>query len=326
MTAPRFLSPEDIHPHLSISMLIAPMEQAFRATSSGQAQSMGYVLAPTDGADIHVKSASIAGSPVFTIKMAGWSRVLADRGEVPSSGMIVVFDALTCRPLAILQDDHLISDYRTAAAGALAARLLSRQDAAVAAVIGTGMQARLQAQAVCLVRPIRKMLLWGRRREAASELARLLAADLPEVMIEVSETAESAVRAADIIVTATSSRDPILPGHWLRPGQHVTSVGADDATKCELFPDVLDRADRVFVDSLTAARSYGNIHHALRINAPVPDHKITEIGQLLESAATGRLHDRDITVASFSGLGVQDLTAVTTLFDFTGTGADHSRT
>jgi ornithine cyclodeaminase/alanine dehydrogenase-like protein (mu-crystallin family) len=323
MIALRFLSPEDIRLHLSISALIDPMERAFRATSSGRAQSMGYVLAPADGADIHVKSASIAGSPVFTVKMAGWSQVLADRGEVPSSGMIVVFDAQTCRPLAILQDDHLISDYRTAATGALAARLLSRQDSTVAAVIGTGMQARLQAQAVCLVRPIRTLFLYGRRKAAALELARVLATDLPDVTIKVPETAEAAVRAADIIVLATSSRHPILHGHWLRSGQHVTSVGADDATKCELFPEVLALADRIFVDSLTTARSYGNIHFALRINAPFADHKITEIGQVLEGAATGRLRDQDITVASFSGLGVQDLAAVTTLFDFTGTGTDH---
>ena len=161
MTQIQFVGPDEIRPHLNIESLLEPVKGAFIAFSRGDANVPIYVLHPTLQSDIHVKSAVIRGWPFFTVKMAGWSQTLVDRGEAPSSGMIAVFDARTCRPVAILQDDHLISDYRTAAAGALAAQYLSRPDSKTVVVIGTGVQAKLQALAIAQVRPIEKIVIWG---------------------------------------------------------------------------------------------------------------------------------------------------------------------
>jgi len=315
MTVIRFIGPEDIKPHLSIECLIDPVADAFRALSNGDAQAPVYVLHPDSLSDIHVKAATIKNWPIFTVKMAGWSQLLADRGEPPSSGMIAVFDTQTCRPIAILQDEHLVSDYRTAAAGAVAARALARAGAKTAAIIGTGTQARLQAQAVALVRPIETIFIWGRSPEKSKALARDLSLDLPGVKMRTRLEPRDAVIDADIIVTATTAREPIVEGDWLQPGQHLTSVGADDATKCEIAPEVFARASLVAVDAVEAAEQYGNIRRALHSGAIDLTRDIVELGAILNNNESGRRSEQEITIASLVGLGVQDLAAVKTIYN-----------
>ncbi|MEU7900543.1 hypothetical protein AB0B45_47905, partial [Nonomuraea sp. NPDC049152] len=160
-----------------------------------------------------------------------------------------VHDATTGDLRALLMDGHHLTDVRTAAAGAVANRLLTRRDAATMAVLGTGTQARLQVLAARAVRPIEHVVVWGRRADAALALrAALLEVD-PPLTVSVADHPRDAVRQADVIVTATGSRRPILEGSWLRPGQHVTAVGADDGTKAELDPACFHRADVLAVDS-----------------------------------------------------------------------------
>ncbi len=314
MTALRILGPDEIRSHLDIKALIGPMEEAFRAISEGRAQAPVYVLHPNELADIHVKSAAMMGCPIFTVKMAGWSQVLADRGEPSSSGMIAVFDAETCRPMAILQDNHLISDYRTAAAGALIANTLARENATSAAIIGAGVQARLQAQAVCHARAIEMLHVWGRNHERCVVLKKHLQRDLPNVTIKIAETAEAAVRMSDIVIVATTAKAPIIEADWLSPGQHLTSVGSDDSMKCEVSPAALARADLIVVDEKSSARNYGNIHRGLSEQQLGRESELVEIGAILNRKHVGRTSPADLTIASLVGLGVQDLAAVNALY------------
>lgn len=315
MTSLRVFGPDEIRPHLDIAGLIEPMADAFRNLSQGKAQAPVYVLHPNDLADIHVKSAAMKDCSIFTIKMAGWSQALVDQGEPPSSSMIAVFDADTCRPIAILQDDHLISDYRTAAAGALTTKMLARKNAKSVAIIGSGVQARMQALAVCLVRPIEVLTLWGRTPANCERLAARLRDDIANVTIEIAETPDQAVRKCDIIIAATTAKAPIIEAEWLSPGQHLTSVGSDDATKCEISSDTFRKADLVVVDEKTSARDYGNIHRALTTHDFDPLTEAIEIGDILNGNHPGRRTNDDITVASLVGLGIQDLAAVNTLFE-----------
>lgn len=307
MTMPRIIGADELRPFLSIAGLMEPVKEAFIALSRGRGQSPAAVLHPTTQADLHVKSAVIAGWPIFTVKMAGWSAVLHQRGEQPSSGMIAVFDAETCRPMAILQDDHLISDYRTAAAGALAARYLARQNARSAAIFGTGTQAYLQALAVAGARPLRTIYICGRQREKSARLAASLAKELPNIRLVTDAAPRAAVENADIVVTATNAREPVLFGEWLSPGQHVTSVGADDTQKYEVDFTCLQRADIFLVDSIDAARAYGNLHSALKSHFAAAMLTPMEIGRGLAGGGQMRRDDDQITLASFVGLGLQDL-------------------
>ncbi|UWR11709.1 ornithine cyclodeaminase family protein [Sulfitobacter mediterraneus] len=298
--------PEDIAPHLDIAALLPAAKDAFRALSDGSAQAPVYVLHPNDMADIHVKSACLPDCPIFTVKMAGWSQVLVDRGEPASSGLIVVFDSITCKPIAILQDNHLISDYRTAAAGALVADLLAPRDVASALVVGTGMQARLQVEALLLSRRVPQIAVWGRDPQKTAQLRDDLAKIHPRTEFSLAGDLADAVPLADVILTATAAKDPVIDASWLRPGQHITSVGSDDATKCEIDPQTMAQT-KVFVDARTSGEAFGSPRRAIA-QGIIAASDLTEIGTCL-TQGTAR-EPEDITLACLSGLGIQDLTAV----------------
>jgi len=298
--------PEDISPHLDIAALLPAAKEAFCAISDGTAQAPVYVLHPNDMADIHVKSACLPDCPIFTVKMAGWSQVLLDRGEPASSGLIVVFDSITCKPIAILQDNHLISDYRTAAAGALVADLLAPREVANALVVGTGMQARLQVEALLLSRRVPQIAIWGRDPVKAEQLRENLGTTHPNTQFSLVGDLATTVPQADVILTATAAKDPVIHADWLRPGQHITSVGSDDATKCEIDPQVMAQA-KVFVDARTSGEAFGSPHRAMA-QGIITGGDLTEIGTCLQNGAARGA--KDITLACLSGLGIQDLTAV----------------
>jgi len=298
----------EILQHVDIASLIKPISEAFQAVSDGRSQSNIDVLHPTDFSDLHVKSAVMQGADIFTVKTAGWSAKNEAVGLSASSGMITVFDAVSCRPIAILQDNHLISDLRTAAAGALSVQLLANADATTLGVLGAGEQAYQQIKAARLVRDIKNVYLWNRTPSKAMQLADRLKTDDPALFVQVEGGAQAVVEAADILITATASKEPLVQAEWLRPGMHVTSVGADDATKCELEPACLALADLLVVDSVEAATSYGNLHRALSAGA-IDVGVAVEIGKILGSDAKGRESRDDITIATFVGLGSQDLAA-----------------
>lgn len=297
--------PDDIRPYLDIESLIPTAEAAFRAISDGTAQAPVYALHPNDQADIHVKSATLPSCPIFTVKMAGWSQVLVDRGEPASSGMIAVFDSKTCKPLAILQDDHLISDYRTAAAGALVAKVFAADAASSALIVGTGVQAQLQAEALMLVRSISQLKIWGRSKPKALALVQAMQLAHPNVKISQVDDLQTAVFLVDIVVTATGSKEPLILADWIKPGQHITSVGSDDITKCEIDPAILASAD-VYVDAVESATKYGTPSRAIAEHL-ITKSSLIEIGSMID---TDTKNQRNTTVACLSGLGVQDLTAV----------------
>lgn len=302
----------EIARNLDVTSLVDPVADAFVAFSAGESRSAIDVLHPTDHSDIHVKSAVQSGSDVFTVKLAGWSAANEANGLPASSGMIVVFDAASCRPIALLQDEHLISDLRTAAAGAIAAREMANPNIHTVGLLGAGEQAYRQIEALRLVRKFREVRLWNRNRERAVKLAARLGAEQPAVSVRVEETAQGVVEAADLLICATGSRDPLVKSEWLKPGVHITSVGSDDATKSELAPECFMSADIVVVDSVEAAQQFGNIHRA--IQAGMGDlQSIIEIGDILRGAKVGRQSKEQITIVSFVGLGVQDLAAAKVL-------------
>ncbi|MQY06937.1 ornithine cyclodeaminase family protein [Actinomadura macrotermitis] len=298
----KVFGPDAIRRAAGFPELVEPVARALAGFSAGLGEAPITVFAPAgDQGDVHVKSAWMPGRPVFTVKVGTW---FAAR-RPPSGGYIVVHDATDGEPLALLRDEHHITDVRTAAAGAVAARELALADAAALAVIGTGVQAYLQALAVCAMRPIEAVTVSGRNNDAARRLCSALQARLPDAAISVA-AAEQAVRRADVIVTATASRQPVLEGAWLRPGQHVTAVGADDPGKAELDVACFRRADVVVVDSRDLTpRFAGDLRAAIDQGATGID---AELGEVV-SGRPGRTAPDQITVAKLIGLGVQDLAA-----------------
>ncbi|MFI5689106.1 ornithine cyclodeaminase family protein [Streptomyces sp. NPDC051636] len=285
--------------------VLEPVATALADYSRGLGESPGTVFAPAgrDG-DVHVKSAWLPGRPIFTVKVATWFLERARRGGTPGAGVIAVFDAETGDLRVILEDEHHLSDIRTAAAGALAARTLARPESAVLGVLGTGVQAYLQVLAAADELPIREVRVWGRRHSRALRLAEALRSRRPDLHVTSVAGVQQVCTAADVLVTATASTEPLVEDAWLTPGLHITAVGADDPSKAELSSSCLQRAERVVVDSRALATVHGDLARARTVC-----EDFAELGEVLAGVAPGRTHESEITICKLIGLGVQDLAA-----------------
>ncbi|WP_151612789.1 ectoine utilization protein EutC [Sinorhizobium alkalisoli] len=291
---------------------VACVEEAFHALAT-KAVAMPPILRldiPEHRGEVDVKTAYVPGLDGFAIKI---SPGFFDNPKIdlPSTnGMMVVLSSRTGLVRALLLDNGYLTDVRTAAAGAVAAKHLSRQDASVAAILGAGMQARLQLEALALVRPIREARLWARDAAKAEATARALSEKLG-FPVEGVNDAKAAVTGTDIIVTTTPSEAPILKAEWLQPGQHVTAMGSDAEHKNELDPQAILRGTYV-ADSLKQTRRLGELHHAIAAGLVTQDAEFAEIGEVIAGVKAGRTTAEEITIADLTGTGIQD-TAIATL-------------
>ncbi|MGH3409514.1 MAG: ornithine cyclodeaminase family protein, partial [Streptosporangiaceae bacterium] len=259
----RVLDRDDVQRLVTMAEAITAVREAFAVADRGGAimpAPFGMHLPEADG-DVHVKGAYLAGAPVFAVKTATGFYRNAARGLPVSGGMTMVHDATTGTLRLLITDGGLLTELRTAAAGAVAADLLARPGARSAAVIGTGGQARYQLQALLEVRDIERVTVWGRRRPAAEQYQRDMAA--AGVAVSLAATAREAVAGAEVIITATSSTGPLIEAGWLARGAHVTAVGADMPHKQELDPQILAAADKYVPDSIEGAADSGELRHAL---------------------------------------------------------------
>jgi ornithine cyclodeaminase len=302
----RVLGRGEVRRLITMTDVIAAVREAFTAADQGRAvmpAPLELHLPEADG-ELHVKGAYLQGSPVFAVKTAtGFYRNPA-RGLPVSDGMTLVYDAGSGMLRVLVADDGLLTELRTAAAGAVAADLLARPQASSVAVIGTGGQARYQLQALQQVRPIRRVTVWGRRREAAGQYAREMAT--AGVAVAVAATAREAVDGADVVITATSASQPLVEAGWLAPGTHVTAVGADMPHKQEIAPQILAAADKYVPDSAQAAAVCGELHHAIEAGLFSTGLVYGELPALASGRQPGRASDKELTVADLTGLGVQD--------------------
>jgi ornithine cyclodeaminase/alanine dehydrogenase-like protein (mu-crystallin family) len=299
----RVVSAEAIRAAVSLDDLIDPVQESLVRYSRGQASVAAVgILRPLREAEVHVKSAAVAECPIFAVKVASTFPDNAALGLAASQGAVLVLSAVTGVPLAALEDGGYLTDLRTAAAGAACARALAPAGPVRLTVVGAGVQARLQALAVARVRPVAAVEVWARRPAAAAALAQILAEALSGVPVAAVGDLERSVRRADVVVTATSSRQPLVRADWLRPGQLVTAVGADDPEKVELEPACLLRPEAyVAVDSRSQNALFGEVARAG--DAAVD----AELGELFGGGG-GPAADR-FTVAKLTGVAVQDVAA-----------------
>ncbi|MBB3975599.1 ornithine cyclodeaminase [Rhizobium azooxidifex] len=292
---------------------VACVEDAFRALAT-KAVAMPPILRldiPEHRGEVDVKTAYVPGLDGFAIKISPGFFGNPDIGLPSTNGMMVLLSAKTGLVQALLLDNGYLTDVRTAAAGAVAAKYLSRQDSSVAAIFGAGMQARLQLQALMLVRPIREARIWARDAEKAQKVA----ADLTRTLgISVAAMADPqmAVAGADVIVTTTPSETPILKAEWLELGQHLTAMGSDAEHKNEIEPAAIVGAGLYVADSLGQTRRLGELHHAIEAGLVARDAAFAELGRIAAGLEQGRSDASQITIADLTGTGIQD-TAIATL-------------
>ena len=289
------------------------VEQAFATLAKGGVEMPPILrldIADYNG-EVDVKTAYVPGLDSFAIKISPGFFDNPKLGLPSVNGMMVVFSAKTGLVEALLLDNGYLTDVRTAAAGAVAARYLAREDATSVGVLGGGVQARLQLKALTLVRPIERAVIWARDADKRTTVAESLSGEMG-IPVTPVDSPQQALAGQDIVVTTTPSTTPLVMADWLEPGQHITAMGSDAEHKNELHPDALGRADRYICDRLSQVSRLGELHHALAAGVFAETDAFLELGQVVAGVQPGRETESQITICDLTGTGVQD-TAIATL-------------
>ncbi len=282
------------------------MREAFRADGEGRTHVPAVINleVPQAHGEFHVKTALIEGVPHIAVKVASGFYDNPAKGLPSGSGLMAVFDATTGLPVAMLFDNGFLTDVRTGAAGAIAADVLAPSTVAIVGVLGSGLQARHQVHCLRVVRAFLRLVVWSPNRahvQAYCDEMRLAGYDAAP-----APDAESVCREADVLITATPSRAPLVKAEWLHPGQHVTAVGADAPGKQELEAACLDRADLVVVDRFAQCAAFGELRHALDAGLVTRRDVHGELGEVVAGRKPGRTRNDQITIADLTGVGFQD--------------------
>ncbi len=298
---------EQIRRAVGAAEAIAAVRAAFAADGRSETvvpAVINLAIPGTDG-EFHVKTAYVAGTPHVAVKVASGFYGNPLRGLPTGSGMMMLFDAATGMPAALLLDNGYLTDVRTGAAGAVAADCLARHRIETVGVIGSGVQARQQIACLRLVRSFERLVAWSIDRAGlqcyVDELRKRWGIDATA-----AEGPEPVVREADILITCTPSRQPIVRADWLHAGMHVTALGSDGPGKQELEAHCLARADVVVCDRLAQCARLGELQHALAAGLLDEADVSAELGQIVAGRARGRTDNAQITIADLTGVGFQD--------------------
>ncbi|MBP1849500.1 cyclodeaminase [Rhizobium halophytocola] len=293
------------------SEVVDVVERAFAELASGKVV-MPPILSmaiPEANGEVDVKTAYIPGFDGFAIKVSPGFFDNPKLGLPSLNGLMILFSAKTGLVEALFLDNGYLTDIRTAAAGAVAARHLAPKDVRTAGVMGTGVQARLQIEAAHLVRPFEKVLVWGRDADKAAACAADIAAKLG---IEASVESEPArlVAESQLVITTTPAREPVLKADWLHAGLHITAMGSDQGEKNEIDPRALAEADAYICDRVSQCEKLGELRSAIAQGLWDRDMP-AELGAVIAGHAVGRRSESDVTICDLTGTGVQD-TAIAT--------------
>lgn len=301
-----FLSGDQIRRAVPMADVLDAVEAAYRDVAAGNDRSPVRTHVAIDAGDLLLMPGLRAGAPGFSVKLVTVVGSNPTRGLPTVQAVVVWFDATTGQPVALI-DGPTLTAMRTGAASGVATRLLARRDAWVAAIIGAGAQAEWQLRAVLAARPIRRFLVYARSPAAREAFAERMAAEAG-VEVEPMQSAEEAVRPADVVCCATTSSTPVFDAAWLRAGAHVNGVGAFRLGMVELPPELFGRASLVAVDSRVAAMAEAGDVVAAIERGLLREDALVEIGSVDRSWTDARPDDV-ITAFKSVGLAIQDVAA-----------------
>ncbi|PIV09260.1 hypothetical protein COS31_01020 [Candidatus Roizmanbacteria bacterium CG02_land_8_20_14_3_00_36_15] len=297
-----------------LTELIEEIELGFKQLAEGKAVSPPFINFSTPGlaglrGHVHFKAGYVEGDEYFVFKYSAgfWGNKKAKINEPTNTDFFIIFNALTGKPEAFIEGgDFTLTDYRTAAAGAVSARWLSNENSSVIGVVGNGVQARLQVIALQEVRPIKTVKIWGRNPEHVKEYIKWMEKRLPNITFQSCKTIKEAVEKVDILITATPSSQALVFPEWVNKGTHITAVGACGPTMQELDATVFGKANKIYADSIDACVVNGDIHHAIEEKTITRKRITGELGQVIAGMVKGRENKDEITIIDLVGLGVQD--------------------
>lgn len=303
------LSQKEVESCLPMKKAIDAVKNAYIAYASNRVQIAPVVhldVKQYDG-EIDIKSGYVEDFNLIGTKIASGYYQNYKLGLPPGVAVIILMDLKTSLPLAIM-DGTYITAYRTGAAGAVAASVLARKDSSVIGMIGAGTQARMQVTALRELFSLEQIKVWDKYEDAARKYAEEISSQFGIEVLPYSNP-ENVVRDADIVVTVTPSREPIVQANWIDDGMHINAIGADGPGKQELDPLIVKRADKIVVDSIKQCVSIGEIQHALARGLISEDDIHAEIGRILIGEKLGRETDNEVTLFDSTGIAAQDIAA-----------------
>jgi ornithine cyclodeaminase/alanine dehydrogenase-like protein (mu-crystallin family) len=295
------ITEEQVIKALPVTAAIGVVEEAFKQLADGSAinHPRRRVILPT-GSVLHYMA---AGTPkYFGLK------AYSSNPKTGAHFTVLLYRTTDGRPWAEIEANHL-GQIRTGAASGVATKYMARENSSVLGVIGSGFQAETQVEAVVAVRPIRLVRVWSRSAGKREEFARKLA-ERTQIQVQAVDTARDAVAGADVMVTATNAKEPVLEADWVAPGTHINAVGSNQIGKRELPTDlVYGKADLVAVDSVEQSKmESGDLMIPLKEDAGL-SYSAVEFREIVAGRRAGRTNDTQITVFKSNGLAVEDVAA-----------------
>jgi len=292
------LTEDDVRQLLTMEMALEAVEEGLRKMALEEATSIPRARSQTDHAMLHVMSASaktlgIMGYKAYTTSKKG------------TNFHVALYDGKTGSQLALIQADYL-GQVRTGAASGVATQYMARPDAQEVGLFGSGKQARTQLQAICTVRKVRRVQVYSLNEERRRQFAREMT-DLCQCDVEPVPRPEMAAEDKDIVITATTSREPVLNGHWIAEGTHLNVVGSNFLGKAEVDAVTVRRCESIVVDSKDQARLEAGDFVAALEEGSIHWADIHELGQVIVGRYTGRAHSQDVTLFKSLGLALEDI-------------------
>jgi ornithine cyclodeaminase len=307
---PLVVSADECERAVNVPALIEEIAQGFIDFTAGRVvvPPVGYLGFTEPTGDVHLKYGYVKGGDVFVIKVAAGFPQNSALGFPTGDGCMLVFSSHTGFLLAVLLDRSRLTDLRTAVAGAVAARALAPKIISRIGIIGTGVQARLQPLMLEHVCDCREIALYGRSQERAAACAAHL--EVAGFRVTICESADVVAESSQVIVTTTASRSAQFRAAAVKPGTHITAVGADAPGKQELDPALFARAEVVVADSIAQCADHGDLAPALAAGE-ITLHRVQELGAVLANPTLGRTSEQQISIADLTGVAVQDIVIAT---------------
>jgi len=312
---PLFVNNEKIASLLPMDECIEVMEKMFVSLAAGEClQPLRNIMRLPDGSGVmgmmpgFSEKLGVMGIKIITVFNAN-----SEAGLPSHQGIVILFDAKNGQPL-MLFDASEITAIRTAAASAVATKLLSRKNSSILAIIGSGEQAKRHIEAMLLVRNIKQINLWSRNEKNAKQLVNALSGEY-NLPVHIKKNVREAVERADIICTVTSSKEPVVIGEWIAAGTHINAVGSSTPAARELDTTAILRS-KLFCDRYESLfNEAGDFLIPKKEGTVTDDHVKGEIGEVLSGTKAGRESDEEITVFKSLGIAAEDIFAAFHIYE-----------
>ncbi|MEE9160034.1 MAG: ornithine cyclodeaminase family protein [Gammaproteobacteria bacterium] len=309
---PKVIELDEIKQLIDVPKLIQGIEDGFVLYSDDKVvvPPVGFLNFKEPPGDVHIKYGYVKNDDVYVLKVASGFYDNEKNGVPFADGVILVFSQQTGHLKLVLHDQCWLTDMRTAAAGAVAARYLAPKNVSCIGIIGTGGQARMQLEMLKDIVDCKQCLVWGRDAAKVEKMIGDLRANTTiqdwGLNIKAAADINELVAACNLIVTTTSAREALISADMVIKGTHITAMGSDDLGKQELAAELLGKADRVVADSISQCVHHGECSHAVN-DKTIAEKSILELGNVIKNPELGRTSDEQITVADLTGVAIQDI-------------------